>query len=63
MLCPIPNLDAIALVLDCLDVETGPFSKGTFVTFRTRLIEQQLDRHLLERPVELGAVTGAFCAC
>src|SRR5918997_731775 len=48
------------LVLDCLDVETAPFSKGTLVTFRTRLIEQQLDRRLLERTVELAATTGAF---
>ena len=50
------------LVLDCLDVETAPFSKGTFVTFRIRLIEQQLDRRLLERTVELAAATGAFAA-
>src|SRR5919199_4484890 len=50
------------LVLDCLDVETAPFSKGTFVTFRIRLIEQQLDRRLLERTVELAAATGAFGA-
>ncbi len=48
------------LVLDCLDVETPPFSKGTFVAFRTRLLEQQLDRRLLERTVELAATTGAF---
>jgi Transposase DDE domain/Transposase domain (DUF772) len=48
------------LVLDCLDVETPPFSKGTFVAFRTRLLEQQLDRRLLERTVEVAATTGAF---
>ncbi len=48
------------LVLDCLDAETPPFSKGTFVTFRARLIEQHLDRRLLERTVELAATTGAF---
>jgi hypothetical protein len=48
------------LVLDCLDTETPPFSKGTLVTFRARLIEQQLDRRLLERTVELAASTGAF---
>src|SRR5713226_9964190 len=32
------------LVLDCLDTEHAPFSKGTFVAFRTRLIETDLDR-------------------
>ena len=48
------------LVLDCLDRETPPFSKGTLVTFRTRLLAQQLDRRLLERTVELAATTGAF---
>jgi transposase len=48
------------LVLDCLDAQTSPFSKGTFVTFRARLIEQHLDRRLRERTVELAATTGAF---
>src|SRR5215207_3842292 len=48
------------LVLDCLDTETPPFSKGTFVTFRARLIEKQMDRRLLERTVDLAASTGAF---
>ncbi len=48
------------LVLDCLDTETPPFSKGTFVSFRSRLIAQHVDRRLLERTVELAATTGAF---
>jgi transposase len=48
------------LVLDCLDIETPPFSKGTFVSFRSRLIAQHLDRRLLERTVELATTTGAF---
>jgi DDE family transposase/transposase-like protein DUF772 len=48
------------LVLDCLDGETPPFSKGTLVVFRQRLIAQQLDRRLLERTVELAASSGAF---
>jgi len=48
------------LVLDCLDTETSPFSKGTLVSFRTRLLEKQMDRRLLERTVELAATTGAF---
>jgi hypothetical protein len=48
------------LVLDCLDCETPPFSKGTLVVFRQRLIAQQLDRRLLERTVEIAATSGAF---
>lgn len=48
------------LVLDCLDTETPPFSKGTLVTFRKLLIAQQLDRRLLERTVELAAATKVF---
>src|SRR5262245_32129378 len=48
------------LVLDCLDTETAPFSKGTLVTFRKLLIAHQLDRRLLERTVALAATTKAF---
>jgi hypothetical protein len=48
------------LVLDCLDVDTAPFSKGTFVAFRSRLLQQHMDRRLLERTIELAATTGAF---
>ena len=48
------------LVLDCLDCETPPFSKGTLVAFRQRLIAQEMDRRLLERTVELAATSGAF---
>src|SRR4029453_4649384 len=48
------------LVLDCLDAETPPFSKGTLVAFRQRLMAQQMDRRLLERTVELAATSGAF---
>jgi Transposase DDE domain/Transposase domain (DUF772) len=47
------------LVLDCLDVEHAPFSKGTLVTFRERLIAQNLDRRLIERTVEVAAATKA----
>jgi IS5 family transposase len=43
------------LVLDCMDHATAPFSKGTLVAFRSRLIASQLDRRLLERTVELYA--------
>ena len=50
------------LVLDCLDAEEPPFSKGTLVGFRKRLIERDLDRRLVERTVELAAATGGFGA-
>src|SRR5215510_1675238 len=48
------------LVLDCLDCDTPPFSKGTLVAFRQRLIAQEMDRRLVERTVELAATSGAF---
>jgi Transposase DDE domain/Transposase domain (DUF772) len=50
------------LVLDCLDAEDPPFSKGTLVGFRKRLIEKNLDRRLVERTVELAAATKGFGA-
>lgn len=37
------------LVLDCLGAEEPPFSKGTLAGFRERLIEQDLNRRLVER--------------
>jgi Transposase DDE domain/Transposase domain (DUF772) len=48
------------LVLDCLDADHPPFSKGTLVGFRTRLVEAGLDRRLVERSVELAAASGEF---
>src|SRR6266516_1587367 len=36
------------LVLDCMGTEEPPFSKGTLVGFRKRLIERDLDRRLVE---------------
>jgi len=48
------------LVLDCLDVEHAPFSKGTLVAFRQRLIAHDLDRRLIERTVELAEQTKAL---
>jgi Transposase domain (DUF772) len=50
------------LVLDCMDAESPPFSKGTLVGFRARLIEGDLDRRLVERTVALAAQTGGFGA-
>jgi transposase len=50
------------LVLDCMGAEEPPFSKGTLVGFRARLIERNLDRRLVERTVELAAATKGFGA-
>jgi hypothetical protein len=50
------------LVLDCMGAEEPPFSKGTLVGFRGRLIEHDLDRRLIERTVELAARTRGFGA-
>jgi hypothetical protein len=51
------------IVLGLLDVhESGsaPFSQGTLVAFRNRLVAHGLDRRLLERTVELARETGEF---
>jgi transposase len=48
------------VALDCLDCDTAPFSKGTLVGFRTRLIEQNWDRRLIERTVEVAAQHKSF---
>lgn len=48
------------LVLDCLDCADAPFSKGTLVAFRERLIAAELDRRLVERTVEIAARTKGF---
>ena len=50
------------MVLDCLDSERAPFSKGPLVALRQRLIAPQMDRRLLERTVEVAAASGAFGA-
>jgi DDE family transposase/transposase-like protein DUF772 len=50
------------LVLDCLDADQPPFAKGTLVGFRKRLVEQNLDRALVERTVTLAARTKGFGA-
>jgi len=50
------------LVLDCLDSEEAPFSKGTLVAFRQRLIEANMDRRLIERTIEVARQAGAFGA-
>ena len=48
------------LVLDCLDTEEAPFSKGTLVAFRQRLIDGQMDRRLIERTIEIASQSQGF---
>ncbi|GHO57786.1 IS1182 family transposase [Ktedonobacter robiniae] len=48
------------LVLDCLDTEQAPFSKGTFAAFRGRLIDAQMDRRLIERAIEIAGHNQEF---
>jgi transposase len=48
--------------LDCLETSESPFSKGTLVAFRQRLIEKGLDRRLIERTIELAERSKAFGA-
>jgi IS5 family transposase len=48
------------LVLDCLDAERPPFAKGSLNAFRTRLMETNMDRRLIERTIEVAQVSGAF---
>ena len=48
------------LVLNCPDTDHAPFSKGTFIAFRKRLIDAQMDRRLLERTIELANHTQEF---
>jgi Transposase DDE domain/Transposase domain (DUF772) len=50
------------LVLDCMNAGEPPFSKGTLVGFRQRLIEKDLDRRLVDRTVDLAARTKGFGA-
>lgn len=48
------------LVLDCLEAEQAPFSKGTLIAFRQRLIEHNMDRRLIERTIEVASQKGGF---
>jgi hypothetical protein len=48
------------LVLDCLNTEQAPFSKGTLVAFRKRLIETHMDRRLIERTIEIASQSQGF---
>jgi hypothetical protein len=48
------------MVLGCEGVDKPPYSQGTLVDFRRRLIEHDMDRRLVERTVELAKTTGGF---
>lgn len=48
------------LVLDCVDTEDPPFSKGTLVAFHRRLSSANMDQRLIERTIEVARRTGAF---
>ena len=48
------------LVLDCLDTEQAPFSKGTLVAFRQQFIQAHLDRRLIERTIEIANQSQGF---
>lgn len=48
------------LVLDCLDPRDAPFSKGTLVAFRQRLIAGQMDRRLIERTIKSASQSQGF---
>ena len=69
--CHVGDRDAVELsvmdtrwqmVLDCLGAEQPPFSQGTLLNFRMRLIAHNLDKTLLERTVALADKTGGFGA-
>jgi Transposase domain (DUF772) len=51
------------LVLDCVDTEKSPFSKGTLIAFRKRLIESSMVQSLVEQTIEVAKETGAFGSC
>lgn len=48
------------LALGCLECADAPFSTGTLVAFRERLIAADLDRRLIERTVEIAVQTKGF---
>ncbi|SRR5712692_871172 len=51
------------LVLGCVDTEEPPFSKGTLIAFRKRLIEARMVQSLVEHTIEVAKETGAFGSC
>jgi hypothetical protein len=48
------------MVLDCLGTETPPFSQGSLVDFRKRILKHGLHHRLVQRSVELAQSTGGF---
>lgn len=51
------------LVLDCVDTEEPPFSKGTLIAFRKRLIKARMVQSLVEHTIEVAKETEAFGSC
>ncbi len=50
------------MVLNCISCDHPPFSQGTLVNFRNRLIAHNLDKELLNRTVEVAEEYGGFCS-
>lgn len=48
------------MVLDCLDCQNPPFSQGTLVNIRNRMIAHGLDKKLLDRTVAVAEEYGGF---
>lgn len=48
------------LVLGCLGADEAPFSQGSLVKFRERMVLHDLDRKLLDRTVALAKEKGGF---
>ena len=48
------------VALDCLDCTEPPFSKGTLVAFRQRMMEHAWDRRLIEQTVAVAEQTNEF---
>lgn len=48
------------MALNCIGTEDAPFSKGTLVAFRRRLIEARMEQCLIEQVIDIARETGAF---
>ena len=48
------------MVLDCLGADEPPFSQGSLVDFRRRLMAHDMDKRLLDRTVEVAKESGDF---
>ena len=45
-----------------MDTQEPPFSKGSLIAFRNRLMEMNMDRRLIERTIEVANKTTGFGA-